>query len=129
VKDYVEIMHRHGKVALVHMCGKINRLLPSIKQTGLDGIDALTPPPVGDVDFRCAYQLFGEKFVIHGILSPTEWLPNYLTLEDIERNVDELVKNILGKPFVLVVGADGIPGIPMEKFNAIAKYLQKFTLK
>jgi len=121
VKDFVDKIHAHGKIAIVHMCGKINDLLPLIKQTGLDGIDCLTPRPTGDVDFRGVYQIFGNKFVIHGALDPTKWLPDYRTVDDIERSIEELIRDILDRPFILCTAADGIPGIPIEKFKAIGK--------
>jgi len=129
VKDFVDIMHRHDKIAIVHMCGKINDLLPLIKQTGLDGIDSLTSYPMGDVDFRRVYQLFGEKFVVHGVLSANKWLPGYLTFQEIERNIDELVRDLLDKPLVFCTAADGIPGIPIEKFKAVAKFVQNYTFE
>jgi uroporphyrinogen-III decarboxylase len=129
VKDFVDIMHRHGKIAIVHMCGKINGLLQLIKQTGLDGIDTLTPVPVGDIEYRRVYQLFGEKFVVYGALQATSWHLKYLTLQDIERNIDEFVKDVLDKPFIFLLGADGLPGVPIEKFKAIAKFVQKIHLQ
>lgn len=78
VRDFVDIMHSHGKVAIVHMCGRLNNLLPLIKKTGLDAIDCLTPSPTGDVDFSDAYQIFGDGFVIHGLLDPSKWTPSSL---------------------------------------------------
>jgi len=127
VKDYVDIMHRQGKTAMVHMCGKINRLLPLIRQTGLDGIDCLTPSPTGDVDFGHAYEVFGEKFVIHGILNPIKWMPPDRTREEIEASIDEIAEGVLGRPFILCTAADGIPGIPVARFKAIGSIIRKFT--
>lgn len=129
VKDFVDTMHAQGKIAIVHMCGKINELLPLVKQTGLDGIDCLTPRPTGNVNFRNVYQIFGNKFVIHGVLDPTKWLPDYHTADDIERSVDELIKETLNKPFILCTAADGIPGIPIEKFKAIGHIMQKYIFQ
>lgn len=126
VKDFVDTMHAHEKRAFVHMCGKINTLLPLIKKTGLDGIDCLTPNPTGDVNYRHVYQIFGDDFVIHGALDPTEWLPDYLSVNEIERNIDKLLEGIIDKPFILCTAADGIPGIPIDKFRAIGRIMRKY---
>jgi len=127
VKDYVDIVHRHGKTAMVHMCGKIDRLLPLIRQTGLDGIDCLTPSPTGDVDFRRAYEVFGGKFIVHGILNPTKWMPPDRTPEEIEASIDEIAERVLDRPFILCTAADGIPGIPVQRFEAIGRIMRKFA--
>ena len=65
VKDFTRIMHKHGKIAIVHMCGRIKKLLPLIKRTELDGIDALTPPPGGDTTFEEVFNFFGEDYNTH----------------------------------------------------------------
>lgn len=127
VKDFVDIMHAHGKRAFVHMCGKINALLSLIRRTDLDGIDCLTSIPTGDVDYRDAYRIFGDDFVIHGVLDPTAWQPDYRTENEIEANIDELLKGISDKPFVLCTAADGLPGFPIEKFKGIGRIMRKYT--
>jgi uroporphyrinogen-III decarboxylase len=126
VKDFVDAMHRGDKVALVHMCGKINRLLPLIRETGLDGIDCLTPGPVGDVDFRRVYCLFGDKFVIHGVLNPSLWMRESTDVDDIENEVKNLLEGVEGRPFVLCTAADGIPGIPIQRFRDIGRIMERY---
>ena len=48
VRDYAAVAHRHGKKLILHMCGLLADLLGLLAQTGMDGVNALTPPPVGD---------------------------------------------------------------------------------
>lgn len=52
VRDFVAATQRHGKKAILHMCGRLKDLLPEIRETGLDGIHGLTPPPFGDTTFQ-----------------------------------------------------------------------------
>jgi len=127
VKDFVDIMHAHGKLAIVHMCGKLNKLLPLIKKTGLDAIDCLTPEPTGDVDFSDAYRIFGDEFVIHGMLDPSKF--SQRPIAEIEGSIEALLTaDVLSKPFVFCTAADGLAGIPIEKFQAIGKIMQKYKL-
>jgi uroporphyrinogen-III decarboxylase len=128
VRDYVDMMHSHGKTAMVHMCGKIDRLLPLIGRTGLDGIDCLTPSPTGDVDFRRVYEILGDGLVIHGVLDPSKWIPQSQGAKEIEQGIEEIIESVRDRPFILCTGADGIPGIPVRKFRAIGRIMRKHVL-
>lgn len=128
VRDFVDIMHESGKIAIIHMCGLINDLLPLIKQTGLDGIDCLTPPPTGDTDFRDAYRIIGGHLMIHGMIDPTDWLPGSVSIDKIAENIENLLKpEIINKPYVFCTGSDGLPGIPLEKYEAIRKKIGEYV--
>ena len=128
VKDFVDIMHANGKVAVVHMCGLINDLLPLINKTGLDGIDCLTPPPTGNTDFRDAYRIIGGHLMIHGMLDPTEWLPSSCSLDDVKANIHKLLRpDIIDKPFVFCTASDGMPGVPLEKYEAIRQTMCEYV--
>jgi len=126
VRDFVDAMHRAGKVAIVHMCGKVNGLLHLISQTGLDGIDCLTPAPIGDIDFPEVFDLFGRGFAIHGALDHPRWISKHLTEEGIRENVIEVLDSVEGQPFILCTAADGIPGIPIERFISIGRVVEEY---
>ena len=64
VRDFVDIIHDSGKIAIIHMCGHVKNLLHEIKDTGLDGIHALTPPPTGDTPFELALDVLGDDISI-----------------------------------------------------------------
>lgn len=125
VRDFVQTMHAQGKVAIVHMCGKVRQLLHLIAQTGLDAVDCLTPAPTGDTDFAEAFRIFGGGVTIHGLLDPSEW--THRPIDEIERNIERLLTpEILEQPFVLCTAADGLPGIPPEKFKAIGEIVKRY---
>ena len=127
VKGFVDAMHRRGKVAILHMCGKLNALLPLIKRTGPDAVDTLTPAPTGDVDFLEAVRLWGPKVTIHGVLDPSKW--THRPIDEIERGIEELLApELLEHPFVLCTAADGLPGIPIRKFEAIGRFVGRYQL-
>ena len=72
IRDYVDVLHQHGKKAVLHMCGHLKALLPVVRETGLDGINAVTPPPVGTTFFEDVLDAYGEDFLLFGaILDPT----------------------------------------------------------
>lgn len=123
VRDFVDVMHRHGKVAVVHMCGHIRALLPLIARTGLDGIDALTPPPTGDTTPSEAWEAIGRHLVVHAVWDPTLWLT--CREEDLEQNLLAALEGVRGERYVLCTGADGLAGIPVERFEAVARLIRQ----
>lgn len=61
-------LHRGGKFVHAHWDGDVKALLPFARQTGLDGIEAITPQPQGDVTLEEVRQALGEDmFLLDGI--------------------------------------------------------------
>jgi len=63
-----EKLHAAGKFICSHWDGDCGPLLPYAKETGLDGIEAITPKPQGDVTFAEIKQALGdEMWLLDGI--------------------------------------------------------------
>jgi len=50
----------------VHCHGKVGRLLPLFLQMGVDSTDPVEPPPQGDIEFRDARRLVGDRMTLYG---------------------------------------------------------------
>lgn len=62
-----EIIHRRGKHFVVHACGRNHKLLPLVGASGVDCLEGITPPPLGDVRLGEARGLSGKAdFVVNG---------------------------------------------------------------
>jgi hypothetical protein len=123
IKDFVDLVHAAGKVALIHMCGHVNGLLADFRDTGMDGIHALTPPPTGNTPWEHALDVMGEDTVIVGALDPTIHVAG--PIEEIGTSLDRLYTPRLRRAnFVLCPFADGIP-VPKERFEAVARWMEK----
>ncbi len=62
-----EIIHRRGKRFVVHACGRNHRLLPLVGASGVDCLEGITPPPLGDVLLGDARRLAAKAdFTING---------------------------------------------------------------
>ncbi len=121
VRDFVEIVHAAGKMAIIHMCGHVKNILDQIKDTGLDGIHALTPPPTGDTPWDLALDILGEDLIIIGVLDPTIFTSG--PVEEIASALDALYTPRLRRAnFILWPAADGIP-VPLERFQAVADWM------
>jgi len=63
-----DLLHKAGKFVHSHWDGDTKMLLPFAKETGLDGIEAITPVPQGDVTLDEIKDALGdEMFLIDGI--------------------------------------------------------------
>jgi hypothetical protein len=121
VRDFVEICHSKGKIAIIHMCGHVANILHQIKDTGLDGIHALTPPPTGDTPWELALDVLGEEAIIIGVLDPTIFIMG--KLDEISLALDELyTPRLLRSNFILCPAADGI-SVPLERFQVVANWM------
>ncbi len=124
IRDFCGVCHRHGKKAILHMCGLLKGLLPELAETGLDGINALTPPPVGDLPFEHALDALGDGLIIlGGILDPAVFQKRGLTRRELWRALDRLfTPRLRGAPFLLWLGADGLP-TPLDRFLAVGDWV------
>lgn len=62
-----ELLHRGGKFVYAHWDGNTKTMLKYARQTGLDGIEAITPEPQGDVTLREVKEALGDMWLIDGI--------------------------------------------------------------
>jgi len=62
-REVVDAMHKRGKRVMCHMDGMMERLVNSVRKTGLDIIEAFTPPPVGDLPLAEARKAWQDKVI------------------------------------------------------------------
>lgn len=125
LRDFVDIMHGAGKVAILHMCGHLKALLPVIRETGLDGVHAMTPPPIGDTPWEMGLDVLGNDTIIMGLLSMCLTNPVLPNPEDIRERLDALVTDRLRRAnLILVAGADGTP-LPAEPFCRVRDWIMQ----
>jgi uroporphyrinogen-III decarboxylase len=121
-RDFVEAIKRKGKTAILHMCGHVNLLLDLIKETGCDGIHALTPAPTGDTPWEKAMDVLGDDLIIIGALDPSIFVSG--PVNDIGPALDQLITPRLKEGnFVLCPFADGIP-VALERFEALKHWIE-----
>ncbi len=121
-RDFVEIVKQRGKTALLHMCGHVFDLLELIRETGCDGIHALTPPPTGDTPWEKALDVIGEDLIIIAAL-PVFFAAG--PIDAIGPELDRLITPRLRRSnFILCAFADGIR-VDLERFNAVRQWMER----
>ena len=56
------------------MCGLLRGVLPELRETAVDGIEALTPPPLGDTTIGMAREALGPDVTLIGGIDPTQFV-------------------------------------------------------
>jgi len=121
-RDFVERVHAAGKPALLHMCGHVRDILTDIRETGCDGIHALTPPPVGNTPWDLALDVLGEELIIIGVLDPATFVSQ--PVEGIAPALDRLyTPRLRAANVVLTAAADGIV-VREERFRAVQRWFE-----
>jgi hypothetical protein len=85
-----EKLHEGEKFVYSHWDGDCAPLLPYARETGLDGIEAITPKPQGDVTLdEVKISLGDEMFLIDGI--PAVFFDKTFSVETLKNCVDRLI--------------------------------------
>lgn len=105
-QEAADYLHRRGKYVHIHVDGYAKPLLPLLRETGLDGIEALTPKPAGDVTLEDIRKAVGDDMVL---IDGVPYL--YLLPEVSVRELEEFVKRIIMMfPHNLILGiSDEVP--------------------
>jgi hypothetical protein len=83
-------LHQAGKFVCSHWDGDTRPLLPYARETGLDGIEAITPWPQGDVALEEVRQALGdEMFLLDGI--PAIYFDDTFSIETLESCTHRLI--------------------------------------
>lgn len=68
------LCRERGAAFFIHACGQQRALLPLIASLGVDGLEGVAFPPLGDVQLDEAMRLSGERLIITGGISATEFV-------------------------------------------------------
>ncbi|HEY3131078.1 MAG TPA: uroporphyrinogen decarboxylase family protein [Acidobacteriota bacterium] len=90
LRQHVELAHEYGAIYDYLDEGKLNNLLPMIKDAGVDIVHTLSPPPRGDVDLTVAKRDIGGRVCLRGNLDSEGEL-----LTGTPAQVDEAVRQVI----------------------------------
>jgi len=60
------VCHEHDSTFFIHACGQQRDNLKLISSLGVDGLEGVAPPTIGDVELAEAMELAGDRFIITG---------------------------------------------------------------
>ncbi len=116
-------MHEHGRFVHTHWDGNSRLMLPYLKDTGLDGVEALTPEPMADMTLEQIKAAVGDTIVCLDLLPAIHFLPHYSlqTAVDFARRVLDMFA-----PRLILGISDEISQVgEIEKVEAIGELVDE----
>jgi hypothetical protein len=99
------VVHEHGKLLAAHMDGRLDVLKEPIAKTPIDIIEALHPPPVGDVPIGEALSIWREKVIWVGYPGAVYTLGP----EAVKKHALELLRSVMpGDRLVITMSTENL---------------------
>jgi len=89
-----DLCHSYGAKFFIHACGQQRANLKLISSYGVDGLEGVASPPLGDVWLDEAMEFTGNNFMITGGISAME-TRDLRTRDEIFRYVEQLFRKLL----------------------------------
>ena len=83
------LCHEAGSAFFIHACGRQRATLPLVASLGVDGLEGVAYPPLGDVRLDEAMRLAGDRFIITGGISAIE-TEKFQSADETRRYVEDL---------------------------------------
>ena len=119
----VDQLHRKGKFCHIHMDGALKPLLPLLKETHFDGIEAATPLPQGDVTLEEIKEGLGNKILLDGIPAVC-FLPDR-PLEELEACATRVLE-LFSPNLILGVSDEVPPPADIERVRIVTEIVERF---
>jgi len=87
------LCHAAGTAFFIHACGRQRSLLPLVASLGVDGLEGVAYPPLGDAPLDEAFRLAGERLIIMGGISAME-TEQFESRDQVRRYVENLFERL-----------------------------------
>jgi uroporphyrinogen-III decarboxylase len=125
LQEYARILHAAGKLFIIHTCGDVRALLPMMRESGIDGIDSLSEPPLGNTPFEVAMEVLGDRVCLIGGVSPVV-LANG-SPDELRGHVLDLFRRVPHRRNLLLCTSDATAyGTPVENLRLVADLVKTY---
>ncbi len=119
IKKLTALAHSFGLKVMMHSCGGISDIIPSLIESGVDILDPIQITAKGMNPASLA-EKFGGKIVFHGGIDTQQILP-YGTVEDVKKHSLQVI-NELSKKGGYIFAPSQILGLDIPSENIAAMY-------
>ncbi len=105
---WVDRIRAAGKHSFIHMDGTLKGLIAEVASVGFDVIEAVTPKPVGDLDFAEMRALTGPTTILWGGIPGVYFTP-LVSDQEFDRFVAEVAQTMKQSPRYVLGVADQVP--------------------
>ncbi len=116
-------LHRKGKFVHCHVDGYTKPFLPFFKETGWDGIEALTTKPVGDVTLDEMKDALGDEMILIDGISYYHFLP-ILSHEEFEGFTRKIIREFSNN-LILGISDELPPDGDIERVRLITEIIDQ----
>lgn len=122
-----EPIHAAGRYCYSHWDGDVRTIIPYARETGMDGIEAITFKPMGDATFEMIEEHMGKDMVFVDGICATSFLPQF-SMEEFEAETRELIERLHPK-LVLGVSDEPPPGSEYAKLQRVTEIVAEYNAK
>ena len=121
-----ERLHKAGKFVYSHFDGDNRGLMEFYRETGLDGIEAITPKPQGDVTLEEVHEHLGDMFLLDGIPAVyfDEEFPEEVLVDCVHKILDLFAPNL-----VLGISDEISSTGDIERIRLVGKIVDEYNAK
>jgi hypothetical protein len=116
-----EIAHEHGKPLVTHIDGRLRGLLRAVCDMGIDGADAVTPAPWGDISPQQCREEAGPKLVLSGGVPPNSFSAD-VPLGVLDQQIEAWLDLRHQSPALIIAPGDQLP--PDGRLDRVARLVQ-----
>ncbi|MGN1025327.1 MAG: uroporphyrinogen decarboxylase family protein [Faecousia sp.] len=121
-----ERLHKAGKFVCAHFDGDNRGLMKYYKETGLDGIEAITPVPQGDVTLEDVHEALGDMYLLDGI--PAIYFDEIYPVQTLVECVHKILD--LFAPHLILGISDEISSTgDIERVRLVGKIVDEYNAK
>ena len=126
LEEIGEFLHARGKLAMIHGDGEMKRMLPLMKNLGMDVFEGITPQPQTSMTMREFREAIGEDVTIWGGIPSVLFEPTYSDKEFESFVVGILREMAPGHRFIVGMG-DNLPvSADVNRVGKVAELIQEF---
>jgi hypothetical protein len=125
-KKAVAIAHKYGKKVSVHIDGMLKGAITYVRETGADIVDAVTPPPMGDLTPEQCRDEAGPDLILSGGVAPNLWLPGVPMEVYKAACMDWINLSKRSSALVAAAGDQVPPGAEESKFEVYRELVDKY---
>ena len=133
LKEYVmpayhqrnELLQPAGRFTFSHWDGDVRTIIPYARETGMDGLEAITFQPMGDATFEMIEEHMGKDMVLVDGICATSFLP-FVSMEEFDAEVRMLIDHLHPR-LVLGVSDEPPPDAEYRKLQRVTEIVAEYN--